>query len=140
MIIFQSTCSNILGYYAWSCISSLYMLTYTLLLLEVQVIVVWSLSADDRLRCFNAAPDMIKLKGRCYPNIYDVIPGSLRIATNFAMTLRYLSIAFIYVGQNTNKNSFRWIYFGSYFFKTIVCIRTLSQNNSFKKNNIICEW
>ena len=59
------------------------------------------------LRCFNGAPDMIKLKGRCYPNIYDVLPGNLRIATNLAMTLRYLSIAFIYVGQNTNKNSFR---------------------------------
>ena len=57
------------------------------------------------LRCFNGAPDMIKLKGRFYPNIHVVVPGSLRIATNFAMTLRHLTIAFIYVEQNTDKKS-----------------------------------
>ena len=64
------------------------------------------------LRCFNAALDMIKLKGRCYPNIYNVLPGNLRIATNLATTFLLLLIMLAeYKQELLPLNSFWFIFF-----------------------------
>ena len=74
-------------------------------------------SSCEKQRCFNAAPDMIKLKGRYYPNIYDVLPGNLRIATNFPwpwVTFLLLLFMLSRIQTRTSSTEFIFCHIGKY--------------------------